>query len=224
MKINKILCLFAAAAMAFSSCGNAPENAPAETEIKRENTEWLDIWAPHTNETGLPRVLLLGHSITRLYSPSVDKQLDGKAFVTRLSTSKSLGDPAYLDEVKLILSQYDYDVIHVSNGAHGWKYTIEEYSAALEQLYALLKECEPEAKLIWATNPPMEDKTMYGITLERNQCIRAFLADKDIPIDDTFAVLDGKTEYYEGTDGVHPNEKGVEALAETVVGIISEAL
>lgn len=221
----------AAAALVLSSCGNTSEKTTAGSEqdtacseIKRESIEWLDIWAPHTNDTGLPRVLLLGHSITRLYGPSVDNRLEGKAFVTRLATSKSLGDPVYLDEVALILSQYDFDIIHVSNGAHGWDYTIEEYSAALGQLYARLKEMAPDAKLIWATNPPMADKEMYRITLERNESIRAFLAGKDIPIDDSFAVLDGKDEYYEGTDGVHPNAQGVEALAEVVSEMILESL
>jgi len=33
----------------------------------REDIEWLDVWMPNTNEKKLPRVLLVGDSITRAY-------------------------------------------------------------------------------------------------------------------------------------------------------------
>lgn len=222
MKSYSRLTIIGAVLLAFISCSTTSDSNCENKHIARENIEWLDIWAPHTNESDLPRVLLLGHSITRLYGPSVDSILEGKAYVTRLATSKSLGDPAYFDEVSLILRQYDFDIIHVSNGAHGWKYSIDEYSGDLEKLYLMLKSEEPEAKLIWATNPPMPDKKQSMITKERNESIMKFLKGKDILLDDTFSVLDGKAEYYEGTDGVHPNETGVKALAEVVAGIITE--
>lgn len=59
---------------------------------KRETVEWIDVWLPHTNDDKLPRVLLIGNSITRGYYPKVEKLLKGKAYVARLTTSKSLGD------------------------------------------------------------------------------------------------------------------------------------
>ena len=33
----------------------------------RESIEWCDLWISHANETNLPRVLLIGDSITRAY-------------------------------------------------------------------------------------------------------------------------------------------------------------
>ena len=45
--------------------------------------------APITDTPGLPRVLLIGDSITRGYYPAVEKQLAGKACVARLTTSAS---------------------------------------------------------------------------------------------------------------------------------------
>jgi hypothetical protein len=45
----------------------------------RESIEWCDIWISHANETNLPRVLLIGDSITRAYYPEVEKRLEGKA-------------------------------------------------------------------------------------------------------------------------------------------------
>src|SRR5450756_2452629 len=98
----------------------------ATKPVVRENTEWLDVWLPNSNDHDLPRVLLIGDSITRGYGKQVEANLKGKAYVGRLATSKSLGDPALLDEVALVLRQIKFDVIHFNNGMHGHAYTEEE--------------------------------------------------------------------------------------------------
>jgi hypothetical protein len=43
---------------------------------------------PHTNDHQLPRVLLIGDSITGGYYSDVEKALAGRAYVARLSTSR----------------------------------------------------------------------------------------------------------------------------------------
>ena len=50
--------------------------------------EWLDVSLPHTNDHQLPRVLLIGHSITRGYYPDAEKALAGRAYVARLRTCR----------------------------------------------------------------------------------------------------------------------------------------
>ena len=55
---------------------------------KRETVEWIDVWLPHTNDDKLPRVLLIGNSITRGYYPKVKKLLKGKAYEIRHSFKK----------------------------------------------------------------------------------------------------------------------------------------
>src|SRR5258705_12132300 len=85
----------------------------------RESIEWLDVWMPNTNDTTLPRILLIGNSITRGYYPEVQNVLAGKAYMARLTTSKSIGDPALLKEIELIMSYYKFDIVHFNNGLHG---------------------------------------------------------------------------------------------------------
>src|ERR1017187_9104997 len=68
-----------------------------------ESIEWCDIWISHANETNLPRVLLIGDSITRAYYPEVEKHLEGKAYVARLATSRFLSDPVLAKEIALVL-------------------------------------------------------------------------------------------------------------------------
>ena len=111
----------------------------APAQVVRENIEWLDVWIPNSNDHALPRVLLIGDSITRGYGKQVEANLKDKAYVARLATSKSLGDPALLDQIALILREIPFDIIHFNNGMHGDGYTEETYAAALPQLLSALR-------------------------------------------------------------------------------------
>ena len=110
--------LFAAAVATHIATAQAGAAPPA-----REAIEWCDIWISHANETNLPRVLLIGDSITRDYYSEVEKHLDGKAYVGRLATSRFIGDPVLLSEIKSVLDGAKFDVIHFNNGMHGWQHT-----------------------------------------------------------------------------------------------------
>src|SRR5215472_14441734 len=100
---------------------------PNPTPPIREAIEWCDIWISHANETNLPRVLLIGDSISRAYYPEVETRLAGKAFVARLATSRFVADPQLLKELALVLDETKFDVIHFNNGMHGWQHSEEEY-------------------------------------------------------------------------------------------------
>lgn len=198
---------------------------------KRENTEWLDLWLPQTNDTQLPRVLLIGNSITRQYYGNVEKQLKGKAYVARLSTSKSVGDPGLLQEVSLVLGYHDFDVVHFNNGMHGWSYTEEEYAKAFPALYETIRKGAPEARLIWANTTPVKtgdnmeklDSRTERVR-ERNRIACDYLKDKDVQINDLFSVALNNTAFYGGKDGIHLQPAGVNALANQVADQIKTAL
>lgn len=96
-------------------------------EPVRERIEWIDIWVTDADKDALPRVLLVGDSITRGYFGAVEKHLAGKAYCARLTTSKCVSDPTFNDDLKLMLKQYKFSVIHFNNGLHGWGYTEEQY-------------------------------------------------------------------------------------------------
>jgi len=120
-----------------------PVAAADPPRVVRENIEWLDVWVPGNAVTDQPRVLLIGDSITCGYYKTVEDQLKGKAVVCRLATSKSLGDPALLDEVKLVLGQAKFNAVHFNNGMHGWGYTEDEYAKALPDLVAAIRKGAP---------------------------------------------------------------------------------
>lgn len=201
------------------------------TKPKRESIEWLDLWMPKTNEMGLPRVLLIGNSITRQYYPEVEKQLEGKAFVARLSTSKSLGDPGLLQEIALVLGYHQFDVVHFNNGMHGWEYSEKEYEAAFPDLLQTIRRGAPNAKLIWANTTPIrtgEKMDQFDLrnerVKERNRIVCEYLKDKQVQINDLYSVAMNNTAFYGGKDGVHLQPIGVKMLANQVAGQIKVVL
>lgn len=190
--------------------------------VVRENIEWLDVWLPDTNRHNLPRVLLIGDSITRAYTKQVEANLRDKAYVARLATSKSLGDPALLDQVALILKEQSFDVIHFNNGMHGDGYTEEQYGAALPGLLEVLRRLAPRAKLMWASTTDVRVKNNIAEIdsktdriIQRNQIAAAIMTRRNIPIDDLFSAVKEHGEYH-AEDGVHFNPQGVDVLAAQV--------
>ena len=122
--MTKLISTLAFAVGFISLAGATPPNVPPSS---REFIEWCDIWISHANETNLPRVLLIGDSITRDYYPEVEKHLAGKAYVARLATSRFLTDPVLAKEIALVLEGTKFDIIHFNNGMHGWQHSEQEY-------------------------------------------------------------------------------------------------
>jgi lysophospholipase L1-like esterase len=198
----------------------------------REDIEWLDIWAPHTNDRQLPRILLIGNSITRAYHKEVEALLKDKAYVVRLSTSKSIGDAGLLAEISLIMSDYSFDVVHFNNGLHGWEYSEAEYKNAFHDFFETIREKAPDAKYIWATSTPVFNIASDAVSLDprtdrikaRNKIAGDYFSGKNVVINDLFSLAVNHPEYYSGSDGVHLVKAGVTALANQVATEISKAL
>ncbi len=123
----------------------------------RERIEWIDIWVTDADKDDLPRVLFVGDSITRGYFGGVEKQLAGKAYCARLTTSKCVSDPTFNDDLELLLRQYKFNVIHFNNGLHGWGYTEDQYRDGLLRTVTAVKQNSGDAKLIWATTTPVRE-------------------------------------------------------------------
>lgn len=191
-------------------------------EPVRERIEWIDIWVTDADKSDLPRVLLVGDSITRGYFGAVEKHLEGKAFCARLTTSKCVSDPTFNDDLGTLLKQYKFSVIHFNNGLHGWGYTEDQYRNGLAKTVAAVKERGGNAKLIWATSTPMRETTdllrfseQTDRVIARNKIAAEIMKVNDIPTDDLFGLVEQHPEW-QSTDGVHFNDKGNEAMATQV--------
>jgi hypothetical protein len=205
-----------------------PSTTTEERRVVREDIEWCDVWLPHLNETSLPRVLLIGDSITRAYYGEVEKHLEGRAFVGRLSTSRSVGDPALIDEITSVLAHTNFDIIHFNNGMHGWGYSEEEYKKYFPEFVEAITKNNPDAVLVWANTTPVRtagaieriDERTERVKV-RNQIANQYVAALDIPVNDLFCIA--QLEHF-SNDGVHFNTQGIEAQAKQVAAVISDLL
>jgi lysophospholipase L1-like esterase len=217
-------------AVAFVLAAAAAPLLAGEPHISREAIEWCNVWIPDANGTKLPRVLLIGDSITGGYGPKVEEILKGKLSVARLTTSKSIGNPALLTEVSLVLSQCKFDVVHFNNGLHGWGYSEEEYRKHFPELIATIRKHAPKAKLIWTTITPMRESGKLEVIAEntkrvdaRNRIAAEIVAKESIPTDDLYGLVKDHQEYW-SNDGVHFNGRGITVQGEQVAKKILESL
>ena len=204
-----------------------PANVPPSA---RESIEWCDIWISHANETNLPRVLLVGDSITRAYYSKVERHLEGKAYVARFATSRFISDPVLLQEIAIVLDNTKFDIIHFNNGMHGWQHGENEYRAAFPQFLSAIKVHAPAAKLIWAntttlkvSKPSDEEKQASDERIAaRNAIALEFIKPPGIDVDDLNTLTRGHPEYH--SDNVHFNQEGIDLQAAQVAAHIEKLL
>jgi hypothetical protein len=229
MKLTKSILAITLMA-AFTSLAGA--QSAAIPPSARESIEWCDIWISHANETNLQRVLLIGDSITRAYYPQVEKNLEGKAYVARLSTSRFISDPVLLQEIALLLDNNQFDIIHFNNGMHGWQHSEKEYADAFPKFLATIRSHAPQAKLIWAnittlkvspTLSPDDHKTASDERIARRNAIAlACIKPEGIEVDDLNSLVKGHPEYH--SDNVHFNDQGIALQAAQVAAHIEPLL
>jgi lysophospholipase L1-like esterase len=195
--------------------------------INREQVEWSNFYWDNANTDALPRVLLIGDSISVGYRPFVEEQLKGKYNVDLFATSKGIIDKSYEKELRYVLSEYKYEVIHFNNGLHGWHITDEDYKDGIAHLVALLKALSNDAKLIWATSTPiteahdnnMLDEANNSIVIRRNMVAQEVINKEKIKINDLYNLVLGKGEIRR-QDKYHYNEEGQMLQAKAVVDSI----
>jgi hypothetical protein len=221
-------------AFAFITClaPFAGAETPAYPPAAHESIEWCDIWISHANETNLPRVLLIGDSITRAYHPLVEKNMAGKAYVGRLASSAFISDPVLLKQIEMVLSQYKFDVIHFNNGMHGWQHGEKEYAQAFPKFLKTIREYAPDAKLIWADTTPLkvspqlppdnQTQATDERIAARNAIALKFVQAEGIPVDDLNTPMRGHPEYH--IDNVHFNDQGIAIQAAQVAAEIEKQL
>lgn len=199
-------------------------------DARHERIEWSDIWIMNADEADHPRLLMVGDSIVRGYYSNVEKLLDGKADCARYTTSKFLGNPDYLGELSLIVKRYDFDVIHINNGLHGWVYSEDEYKESLVELLKVLKRDAPKAKLIWCMTTPVRVKDDLETfadnnarAIERNKIAAAVMKENNIPMNNLYDIVVNHPEYF-SNDGVHFNNEGKTAQAKAVAEMVMKYL
>lgn len=194
-----------------------------------ENTEWSHSWMVRTGDTLLPRVLIIGDSHVERYFPLVSSSLNGLANVCKFTTSKSLGDPILLDQIELIIKQYDFDLISFNNGLHGRSYEESEYSDHLPQIVNKFRQYSDAEIILVNTTPARvrgELDTFQDFNLkviERNKIFSDFAQKNNLHLMNFYSLGESSTEFYT-PDGIHFNPEGVKEQARLISNLINKTL
>lgn len=182
-------------------------------------------WDYVVDDPALPRVLLIGDSVSRGYTMAVQKSLAGKANVHRAPANCG---PTKLGSEKLDvwLGEGKWDLIHFNFGIHDRATPLADYETRLREIVDRL--AAPGAKLIWATTTPVPDTTDGKYTsapiVERNAVAAKVMAEKGVAVDDLFTAITPQLATLQTPDDVHFNSEGYVFLGEKVAAAILQAL
>lgn len=191
-----------------------------------ERKEWTHLWWDDADrDEGLPRVFLVGDSITDGYYNQVISQMQNDCRITVLATSKCVDNPYYLKEFDHVISQYGfrYSVIHFNNGLHNIPLKKEEFALAYETVVKHILEVYPESKLALVLCTPCADAVMHQRAIERNEEIRKIAEKYNLPVDDLFTPMYERPEL-RCDDGVHYGREGQEVQGKIVGDFIRKLL
>jgi len=199
---------------------------------------------PVKDVAGLPRVLLIGDSISIGYTVGVRELLSGKANVHRPLTNCGPTTKG-VKELEKWLGDKPWDVIHFNFGLHDLKYLgpkgqnladpkaegshqqvpIADYEKNLRTMVARLEKTG--AELVWRTTtpvPPGARGRVVGDSVRYNQAAAKVMNERKIAIDDMYTFCMPRLKEIMRPANVHFTPAGSKALARQAVAAINSAL
>jgi lysophospholipase L1-like esterase len=182
-------------------------------------------WDFVRDSQGLPRVLLIGDSVSRGYTQDVRKALDGKMNVHR--APENCGPTANgIKKIDAWLGDSKWDVVHFNFGIHDRATPIADYAQRLEQLVESMKKTG--AKLVWATTTPIPEDSSKNqradSIVERNAAALSVMQKHGVAIDDLFGAVTPHVSKLQNPNDVHFNAEGYEFLGKQVASVLQAQL
>jgi acyl-CoA thioesterase-1 len=199
--------------------------------------------APIKDDPRLPRVLLIGDSISIGYTLPTREFLKGKANLHRIPTN---GGPTTkgLASIDAWLGNGNWDLIHFNWGLHDLKYMgpngenlspkekggkpqvpIDAYEKNLDKLVTRLKKTS--AKLIWRNTtpvPPGSKGRYVGDSVKFNTAAARVMKKHGVPTHDLFTMSQKRMKEIMRPTNVHYTPEGSKVLGKDVARVIMEAL
>jgi acyl-CoA thioesterase-1 len=226
--------------------GTLPATA-ATTPAKPVEAAYL----PITDQPGLPRVLLIGDSVSVGYTLAVRRELAGRANVHR--PPQNCGSSAVgLANIGKWLGDGRWDVIHFNHGLHDLSYEFspgkhrdatgayagpgngghhrvspEDYGRNLAAIVGLLRATAPGARLIFATTTPVSADLHHYVQdseQEYNRVAIAVMRGLAVPVNDLWAFAKPRVAEIQEPGNPHFTAKGSAVLAREIARVIAEAL
>lgn len=182
-------------------------------------------WDFVEDDPKLPRILLIGDSVSRGYTMTVRKQLTGKVNVHRAPAN--CGPTATgLKRMHVWLGDGNWDLIHFNFGIHDRNTPLDDYTKRLEQLIEIMQKTG--AKLVWCSTTPIPDvpekKWTAKSIVTRNQAAANLMKKHKVAINDLFTAITPHLAAMQNPQDVHFNSKGYRFLGEKVAEYIESHL
>lgn len=193
---------------------------------KREKVNGTpNAWDYVKDDPKLPRVLLIGDSVSRGYTMATRDALKGKANVHR--APENCGPTANgVKKLDIWLGNGKWDVIHFNFGIHDRATPLADYEKRLEEIIVRLKATG--AKVIWASTTPIprddaKKQTPESI-IERNDVAEKLAKKHGLAIDDLFTFITPQLSTLQNPNDVHFKAEGYKALGSQVAKSIEASL
>jgi lysophospholipase L1-like esterase len=183
-------------------------------------------WDFVKDDPKLPRVLLIGDSVSRGYTQPTRVALAGKANVHRAPAN--CGPTASgLKNLEVWLGEGKWDVIHFNFGIHDRATPAADYVKRLEEIVTRLEKTG--AKLIWASTTPIPDNPAQKQTaqsvVEKNALAAEVMTKHGIPTDELFGAMTPRLKEFQPPLDVHFTGAGYDFLGakvgESILSVIS---
>jgi lysophospholipase L1-like esterase len=210
-----------------------PQQTESDPHLPPKGGNW-SLRAATVTDPSLPRVLLIGDSITNGYLEPTRRALAGKANIDAWITPTTQADKSLPKTIAAILAWQKYAVIHFNLGLHGWqKGRIPEgqFEPLTRQLVHNLRAGAPRATLIWATITPVTVKgepeklhpEIQRTIGDHNRMALAVMKSEGVEINDLAALMADKLPLAAG-DMFHWKPAGMKLITEQVTKSIDTAL
>ena len=194
----------------------------------KERFEWVQSWCDETVNVDLPRVLLVGDSITDSYQGKVRELLRGVCYVDYIATSYAIDTKIYNQLIYSFITDSNYALIHFNHGLHGIHLSKKSYQSRMKKL---LSKVDKDLNVVLATTTVVYkegnkrlDGTWMKRVRERNSAVREISEEKGYAMDDLYEVSVTVPKEYRCMDGTHYLSEGCVMLAETVAECIRKEL
>jgi lysophospholipase L1-like esterase len=187
-----------------------------------------DGWAYVKDDPRLPRVLIIGESISRSYTATVRKALKDKANVHRAPANCGRTDYFFKNGEAWLKQNGSarWDVIVFNFGIHDNGKTPAQYQDNLEKILTRLRETG--ANVLWARTTPWGQIREKGVAGDKsvplNRTSDAFAKARNVAMIDLHAVVYPEIARLQAKDGTHFTDEGARKLGETVARAIEAAL
>ena len=232
------LLFLAVAGLGLSAASAAPAKAVKAAKPAAKPAAYAEV----PDDPALPRVLIIGDSISIGYTPVVRELMKGKANVRRPATNCA-ATLTGLKELDAWLGAADkWDVIHFNWGLHDLKYCDEkavitdvdkghqqvpvaDYEKNLRTLVERMQKTG--ARLIFATTTPVPEGAKGRVPADvakYNEAALRVMKDLGVAVDDLNAAATPNLAAWQNKKDVHYNATGYKGLAESVVKTVEAEL